>query len=296
MTPTNQPPNETMALMLKRASCRSFTDEPIAPDMLRQILETGIHAATAGNLQPYSIIQVEDPKTREQLAELCGEQAYIAKAPVNLLFCIDWNRLKRWAEFEMAPFAATHSFRHFWLSFEDTIVCAQTICTAADAVALGSVYIGTILECFAELRELFDLPEGVLPVVLLCLGHPKSRPKPARKLGTDIVVHQEKYCQIPDEQLAAAFDEKYRGREREISEERVGRIAEVCQRVHGKQFADDCVKQIREHGFISAAQTYFGLNYCADTMPEDNDTFLEIMDDFGFDWFKVYRPPGEKEA
>jgi nitroreductase len=278
--------NETLRLLLERSSCRSFEDRKIPPDVLRQILEAGIHAATGGNLQPYSIIKIEESKTKERLAELCGDQSFIATAPVDLLFCIDFHRLQRWAELEVAPFSATASFRHFWISFQDTIIAAQNICTAADALGLGSVYVGTVLECFRELRQIFQLPSGVFPVVLLSLGYPKARPLPKKKLGVPVIVHEEKYCDPDDGKLLSAFNEKYPGWKKEITPERMEIIAEACRNVHGADFADICLNKIKMSGCINAVQNYFGLHYRADEMPRRNEDFLAIAEEFGFGWFK----------
>ncbi len=188
----NKYPNETIRLLLERSSCRSFYDKKIPEDVLDQILDAGNHAATGGNLQPFSVIKIENEATKRRLTELCGDQEFIFTAPVDLLFCLDWYRLRRWAEIETAPFTATSSFRHFWISFQDTLIAAQNICTAADALGLGSVYVGTVLECFRELRKMFDLPNGVFPVVLLSLGYPKARPLPKKKLGIGTIVPQRK--------------------------------------------------------------------------------------------------------
>jgi nitroreductase len=280
--------NETVRLLIERASCRNFVDKAIPPDVLQLILEAGIHAPTGGNLQPYSIIKVEDGETRRNLAERCG-QAFIGRAPVLLLFCIDFRRLQRWASLEIAPFTATSSFQHFWISFQDTIVCAQNICTAADALGLGSVYIGTVLEFFDDAREMFQLPEGVFPVVLLCLGYPKTRPSLQNRLGVEVVVHAERYHEMADQELLEAFNEKYGGYTVEITEERLETIADVCRKVHGEEFASRCIARIRENGYISPVQRYFGLHYRADLKPEGNAAYLQLMEVFGFGWFKEYR-------
>jgi FMN reductase [NAD(P)H] len=285
--------NETLALLIGRASCRSFKEKKIPSDVLQHVLEAGIHAPTGGNLQPYSIIKIESDNTRRRLAEMCG-QDFIGKAPVNLLFCMDWHRLEQWTEIEVAPFTATSSFRHFWISFQDTIISAQNICTAADALGLGSVYIGTVLEFFPELRDMFQLPKGVMPVVLLCLGYPKTKPRPRRKLGVTVIVHDEKYFRMKDEDLKKAFNEKYNNARFELTEERLKRIAEVCQNVHGSDFAEKCLGEIKENGYINQAQRYFGLHYCADLMPEGNNEFLELMIKFGFNWFKRYQKINKK--
>jgi len=287
-------PNQTLELLIQRASCRSFSDKKIPKDVLQYILEAGIHSPSGGNLQPYSIIKIEKEKTKQKLAELCGRQGFIAKAPINLLFCIDFHRLERWAKLKIAPFTATSSFRHFWISFQDTLICAQNICTAADSLGLGSVYIGTVLECFRELREMFKLPPGVFPVVLLCLGYPKVKPKPARKLGVKIIVHQEKYHNLKNQELIDALDEKHLDRKREITDANLKKIEEVCRKVKGEEFARECIHKIKEQGYINAAQYYFGLHYCADSMPEGNNTYLKIMEEFGFRWFKEYHQVKDK--
>jgi nitroreductase len=81
-------PNETMRLLIERASCRNFAAKPIPEKVLDLILNAGVHAPTGGNLQPYSIIKIERSDTRKKLAEMCG-QDFIARAPVDLIFCID---------------------------------------------------------------------------------------------------------------------------------------------------------------------------------------------------------------
>jgi FMN reductase [NAD(P)H] len=278
-----------MRLLAERASCRAFADRKIPHAVLKSILSTATHGATGGNLQPYSIIQIQDAERRKQLAKLCG-QSFMAKAPAHLLFCIDWNRLHRWAELEVAPFSATSSFRHFWISFQDTVISAQTVCVAADSMGLGSVYVGTIMEFLDEARRMFELPDGVFPVVLLCLGYPKTELQPRKKLGVDVVVHKERYHELEDEQLLGAFNEKYDHQRIPITQNRIKTIRRACRAVHGEQFARRCVRRIRRQGYISAVQRYFGLHYRADFMREGNEEFLSIMREFGFDWLEPTSP------
>lgn len=284
--------NATLRLLYERASCRQFSDQRIEPEILKKILKAGIHAPTGGNLQPYSIIKIEDADTTHRLAEMCG-QKFIGEAPVNLLFCIDWHRLKQWSKIEKAPFSALGSFRHFWISFQDTIICAQNICTAADSLGLGSVYIGTIIEFLKETRDMFRLPKGVLPVVLLCLGYRKARPVVRRKLDVETIVHDERYHELKGHDLVTAYNEKYPNVRIEITEKRLARIKEVCNKVHGHEFAEKCLDKIEENGYISIAQQYFGLHYSADLLPDGNEDFLKSIEDCGFGWFKKYQLPKE---
>jgi FMN reductase [NAD(P)H] len=281
-------PNSTIGLLLGRASCRSFTARAVSDKTLEVVLRAGTRAPTAGNLQPYSVIVVRDRKARERLGRLCW-QPFIGKAPVNLLFCLDLRRLERWAKLEAAPFTAMHSFRHFWVSFQDVIICAQNICTAADALGLGSVYIGTAMEFIPRLRRMFRLPRLVFPVVLLAVGWPSKRPLPRGKLGPETVAHRERYRDLGGRELAEAFRTKYQGQKLDISPERLKRIEKVCLKVHGESFARRCLARIRKQGFISMAQRYYGLHYSSDVMPQGNEKFLKAFERAGFGWFRDYK-------
>ena len=286
-------PNETIRLLLERASCRTFQDKSVPPDTLEWVLAAGVHAPTGGNLQPFSIIKTEQKPVAAKLAELCGRQMFIAQAPVNLLFCIDQHRLNRWAEISVAPFTAHRSFRHFWIAFQDTIIAAQNICTAADAVGLGSVYIGTVLECFRELKEMFRLPSGVMPVVLLSLGYPTRQPSPRSKLPVGVIVHDEVYTDLTDQELAAVYDRKYDSPKIEVTDERLAEIERVCRRTTGSEFAGQCLASIEEAGYINMAQRYFGLHYQADEMPTGNEEFVSLMKEFGINCFERWDPVEE---
>jgi len=285
-------PNETIKLLLKRASCRSFTGEPIDPEILHTILDAGTHAATGGNLQPYSIIQIEDHDKRQELARLCM-QDFIGVAPTLLMFCIDLHRLERWARLEKAPFTARSSFPTFWIAFQDTIISAQSMCTAADSLGVGSVYIGTVMDFFLEIAEMLKLPKGVFPVVLVCLGMPQSKAAPRKKLPTSVVVHRETYHEMSDEELEAAFENKYPGQRVEITPERMRTMETVCRTVHGEAYAGACLERIKEYGYIRPVHRYFGLHYRADEMVKYNREFVSALEEMGFHILGDYQPEQE---
>lgn len=280
----NKHSNETIRLLMERGSCRSFSPRRISGTVMRRILDCGAHAATGGNLQPYSVIVIEKPVTNKKLAAMCRQQ-FIGQAPANLLFCIDLRRLERWAKLSGAPFTARDSFRHFWISFQDTVIAAQSICTAADALGLGSCYIGTVMEFLPLLKKMCALPRGVLPVVLLTLGYPLKRPQPRRKLDNAVIAHQEKYHDLPDAALLKAFADKHPGFKLEATLQRLKQFEKVCIKVGGKAFAAKCLARVRHQGCLNMAQLYFGLHYRADSMPDSNAKFLKQIERYGLGWF-----------
>lgn len=280
--------NETIRLLNTRASIRTFRDRKVEPEVLEAVFEAGTHAPTGG-MQPYSVIKIEDQETKQKIFDFdgCG-QRQILNAPVDLVFCVDMRRNKRWAELEVAPFTATSSFEEWWIAFQDTCIFMHTVCVAAEAMGLGTVYIGTVYWYFDKLRELLEMPEGVFPVVLMCMGYPKGeRPNPRKKLGTAVVVHDGKYRDLPDDELLKALNEKH-GDQLELSEKRREAARKVCTAAHGKEFADRCLAKMDEQGYMSMVQCLYTLAYIADDGVRNNERYLELLKQAGFDWFERY--------
>lgn len=281
--------NETMKILLERGSCRVFQDKDIADSLLAQVLEAGAQAASGGNIQPWSAIIIRKQETKDRLADLCEKQTFISRAPVNILFCLDMRRMEHWAQLGVAPYTAPSSFRHFWIAFQDTVIAAQSICTAADALGLGSVYVGSVLECFSELKEIFNLPQNVFPVVMLSLGWPVEPPTRKNKLPQSLLIHQEKYREPQDEELLAVMAKKY-DRTYPAKDSSLTRIRQACLGAHGPVFAEKCLARIQEQGYISPIQRYFGLHYTADTMPLGNEKYLTSLEKSGLNWRKEFVP------
>jgi len=283
----NKYPNETIKCLYERASVRLFEDRAIEPNVLKTIIDAGCHGATGGNLQPYSIIKIESPEKKKALMDTGCMQNIVEKAPVNLLFCIDWHRIQRWAQDNKAPFMANKSYRHFWIAFQDTIIAAQNTCTAADAMGLGSVYIGTVESCFDEIKDIFKIPNGVFPVVILSLGYPVETPAPAPKLMSDVIVHNEEYIEMPIDKLNSAMNEKYKDRtQTPLSEKNMETLFRTTEKAHGPAYANEVLDHAKSLGYINVAQRYFGLHYRADWCATGNSAFLKSIENYGFDWVK----------
>jgi nitroreductase len=62
-------------------AARAFTDEPVPDAVIRRILENARFAPSGGNRQPWRVVVVRDPKTREALVPLIAPtmQRYVAQ-------------------------------------------------------------------------------------------------------------------------------------------------------------------------------------------------------------------------
>ena len=216
--------NPTIDLLMQRRSVRAYSDREVLATEKETILRAAMRAATAGNMMLYSIIEVEEQTLKDRLTVTCDNQPFIAKAPYVLLFCADYQR---WYDYYLvAGVKALCDARDIpmrrpeegdmMLACCDTLIAAQTAVTAAEALGMGACYIGDILERYEIHRELFQLPQYVLPVVLVCLGYPatdqEKRPLTPR-FGEEFIVHQNRYHRLEADELERMFqkrNEKFR--------------------------------------------------------------------------------------
>jgi len=282
-------PNETLRLLNERASLRNFADKEIEQDKIDLLMQTACNAPSGGNNQPVSIIKIQDKAVREKLGEMCW-QPFIGKAPLNLLFCLDLHRNSVLAEEGEVPYTAGYAFRHFWISFQDTLIAAQNVCTAADALGLGSCYIGTIMEHFDACVEMFDLPQLVIPVILVVIGYPAAQPGFRKKFKPEVMVHDEKYQKYDPAWLYEQYNERENHNQIALDDKKEELFHAVCQAVKGKEYADRIMEKVKKRGWLSPIQRLYGLHYLAATMPLQNPGFLTFLKKQGFDWFDKWQP------
>lgn len=201
-----------------RVSLRNYDDRDISEADLDKILDCAMAAPTAGNQMLYSVIVVRDKKTKEKLSESCDHQPFIAKAPVLLLFAADqrkwyeYYRQKGVAEFAKEKGLAFEAPQEseLILACEDTMAAAQNAVIAAEALGIGSCYIGDIIENYEYHRSLFKLPDYVFPLALLCLGYYKENYQRVHRKRFDkkYVVFEETYRCLTPEEYEDMFKEK----------------------------------------------------------------------------------------
>ncbi|HET7838330.1 MAG TPA: nitroreductase family protein, partial [Rectinemataceae bacterium] len=194
-------------------------------------------------------------------------------------------RNRRIAARGLAPYSAHRAFRHFWIAYQDVMIAAQSACTAADSLGLGSCYIGTIVEHLEASSELLGLDERTVPIELLPLGYPVSPPKSRGKFPEGILVHRERYAEPEEAGLYSSYQEREGGWTMSLTPENLERFRDCCESVEGSEFAQRAVADAEARGAFNAVQYRFGLHYPADEMPMGNAGFLEALKNRGFGAF-----------
>jgi nitroreductase len=75
-----------LEILKKRHSVRSFQSKKVEDGKLKEILEAGNSAPSAGNLKAREIVVVKDLETKKALAKAALGQDFIVEAPIVLVF------------------------------------------------------------------------------------------------------------------------------------------------------------------------------------------------------------------
>lgn len=249
-----------LELMESRKSCRAFAEKPIEKELLDKLLDAACHAPSSGGFQNYAIIKVTDEEKKQKLAEVCGGK-FIAKAPVNLVFCMDLHRERRIAESFYGIPSRDYHYEGLTMLVMDAAIAAHNLCIAAESFGLGSVYVGNVVNRIDEVTALLHLPGKVLPVIMVTLGYPKTEGAVSLKYSREILVHENEYAERPIETLKEAFEKKYADWKMPAKEKRVAVIAKEAERRFGAEYAKKCVETIHANDMIDPLSFWHGYFY-----------------------------------
>ncbi|MBM3226430.1 MAG: NADPH-dependent oxidoreductase [Candidatus Tectomicrobia bacterium] len=213
--------NETIALMHRHRSIRTFAPDPITRPTIETIVTAGQRAATSSNLQLYSAVVVMDAAKRAHLAELCGDQEQIRQAPVFIAWCADRSRLER-ACTQRGYTQNSDYVEALLVAAVDVGLVMQNATLAAESLGLGCCYIGAVRNNPQAVIELLELPPLVFPISGMTLGKPADDPMIRPRLATQAILHWEHYDASGEEPLLEAYDRAmsqtgiYAGRQVEV--------------------------------------------------------------------------------
>lgn len=186
-----------------RGSCRHFTDQPVAPDLVRTLCAAALASPTKSDLQQRDILIVSDPALRKQIEACCG-QDWIAGAPVFLVFLGNHRRQRRLSEMHGLAFGNDHADAPFNAAM-DAAVAMATFVAAAERVGLGACPVSAIRNAPDEVSRLLGLPERVFPAMGLGLGWPKFPPRISMRLPLSATVHENRFDDAGEVAATAAY-------------------------------------------------------------------------------------------
>lgn len=194
--------NEVIKTILNHRSIRHFADKPLADEQIKTIVFCAQAAATSSFIQAYSIIGVKDKKKKKQLAELAGNQEYVAVNGHFFVFCADLYRHTLIGQQEQKNVTPSlESTEKFMVALIDTALAAQNAAIAAESMGLGICYIGGLRNHLEEVKAILKTPERVIPLFGLAAGYPIKVTGKKPRLPFEHIYHEEEYEQNQQEYL-----------------------------------------------------------------------------------------------
>ncbi|MCD8510319.1 MAG: oxygen-insensitive NADPH nitroreductase [Bacillus sp. (in: Bacteria)] len=199
--------NEVIETILNHRSIRKFKDIPLTDEEIKTIVAAAQMASTSSFIQAYTIIGVKDKEKKGKLAELAGNQSYVEKNGHFFVFCADLHRHQLAAKLEKDDIIESiESTEKFMVAVVDATLAAQNATLAAESMGLGICYIGGIRNNMEEVAELLKLPEYVVPLYGLAVGHPDAETEKKPRLPLENVYHEETY-ELSEEKLVEQLEE-----------------------------------------------------------------------------------------
>ncbi|WP_350455518.1 nitroreductase family protein [Slackia heliotrinireducens] len=158
---------EFLELAKRRYSERFFDSKPIEQEKLDLILEAGRIAPTAANYQPQRFFLI---RSNEALAKLKTVTKFTFNAPTVILVCYDDDEV--WGTFN------DRLHPNYCSGEQDASIAAATMMYEAEDLGIHTLWIRGFDS--KSVVDTFDLPETIIPVMMLALGYPNDRAKPSQ--------------------------------------------------------------------------------------------------------------------
>ncbi len=168
-------------LVRTRCMVRAFRPDPVPEELIQRLLSSAVRAPSAGNLQAWEFVVVQEPETKRRLAEASVRQMFVAEAPVVIVTCRNLERnAGRYGD----------RGRHFYSPI-DVSFASQMILLAAHNEGLGACFVGAYLD--KEVSRILALPDHARPLGVIPIGWPAEAATVTERIPLEDVVHRERF-------------------------------------------------------------------------------------------------------
>ncbi|MGD9948177.1 MAG: nitroreductase family protein [Desulfobulbus sp.] len=162
------------SLLLTRQSVRRYSDKPVEPEKIDQLIEAVRLAPSASNSQPWKLIIVTDSALREQVARatfspLVSFNKFVPQAPILAVLVIEKPKI-------ITQIGGRLKGRDFPLI--DIGIAAEHFCLQAAELGLGTCMLGWFDE--PTVQRLLQIPKNRRIGLLIALGYGDDVTTPPR--------------------------------------------------------------------------------------------------------------------
>lgn len=149
---------DVLKIIHSRKSVRNFTGENVTRDQLETILKAGMAAPSAVNMQPWKFVVITKRNILDKLADVLPYAKMLYKAGACITVCAIPNK----AHEKLEEYAIL-----------DCAAACENILLAAESLGLGAVWTACYpkKELEKEVRKILGIPEDVIPLTVIPIGH-----------------------------------------------------------------------------------------------------------------------------
>jgi len=160
---------DLLKVIYGRRSIRKYERKPMPDEVLKLILEAGRLAPSARNRQPWYFVVVRKPELKKKLI-FSSWNSFIEDASAVIVGCGDAR--EKWA-------------------VVDVSIALQNMVIAAEALGLGSCWIGHFVE--EEVKRALKIPDHLKVVAMITIGYPAEKPEQPPKKSLEEIVRYETF-------------------------------------------------------------------------------------------------------
>jgi len=167
--------NPKLAPLFNRRSIRSYTDEPIDDNTVRDILEAAMAAPSAVAKDPWHFYVVREQAVRDEIADALPNGQMLRSAPLGIVIAGDIDT------------AHDNSLSYM---LQDCSAAMENLLLAVSMLDLGACWLGVHPreDRIKRLQEIFTLPDNIIPIAAVAIGHP-AQSQPPRTRYNEAKVH-----------------------------------------------------------------------------------------------------------
>jgi len=148
---------ETMKAILTRRSIRKYKASEITKEQINEIIKAAMYAPSAFNKQPWQFIALDKKEIIDKIFKIIPHAEMLQQAAAAVIVCGDKDLEEDINLIALNCSAAT-----------------QNALLAVHDLGLGAVWVSAypVEETITGLKNLFNLPENIVPVSILSIGYP----------------------------------------------------------------------------------------------------------------------------
>jgi nitroreductase len=166
--------DEKLGFIFERRSIRVYRPGEVSEEQVHKLLAASMAAPSAAAKYPWRFVVVRKQQTLSRIAAVLPYGQMLASAALGIAVC---------GELE-----AAHDQQLSYL-FQDCSAAIENLLLAAHILGLGACWLGVHPreERIKSIKEILLLPDSVIPVACISIGHPGESKEPHGTYHSDFV-------------------------------------------------------------------------------------------------------------